>query len=132
MGIMNNSDKEKEYINQLVQMKRYIRSDTKFEKLVEEANKKLELSDYAYEWKLNREKLVNYLKDYFQLLKRGDSKISVKKVEGSNGSYTVDIKITNTPIKPKYCVGTTNTTEYKDLWSAPNEITIDDIVDEED
>lgn len=105
---LTNVVKDTEYINKLIEMKRYYRSDAKFKELVEIADKELQESDYTATWRNKREELVKYLKDYFQLELKSGSSITLTSIESdkNNNSYSYTIEITKSPIKPKYAIGT--------------------------
>lgn len=108
---LTNVEKDTEYINKLVEMKRYYRSEAKFNELVEAADKALQESDYATVWRQNREELETYLKKYFQLDKKTNSYITFSNTTDltNNNSYTYTIEIGKSPIAPKYAIGTDDT-----------------------
>lgn len=79
---LTNPNKDAEYINKLVEIKRYYRSEEKFAELNEAADKALEESDYTENWRRNREELEKFLTEYFQLDQKSSSYIKLtKKVE---------------------------------------------------
>lgn len=116
MAIINNPALEQKYIDNLTEMKRYLRDEAKFNALVELADKNLDNSDYEYQWKIKRTNFIKTLISYFKLHNKEVSSIKAKRTSYFNGSYTVDIRITGTAVKPKYCIGT-NELEYTTLWS---------------
>ena len=105
---LTNIAKDTEYINKLVEIKRYYRSEEKFLELVETANKVVEESDYTDLWRYKRENLINFLRDYFQLSEKEGSYIVMTNNTGPDNydSYSVTIEIGKSPIKPKYTIGT--------------------------
>ena len=126
-----NSELEKKYINKLAEMKRYIRDEKVFNELVEKADKKLNQTDYTYEWTQKRKDFINYLVEYFELSSQEAGAIKVKKLESDTVSkYTVQIEISGTPIKPKYTIGTNKKDEYETVWSGVEQVYADD--DEEE
>jgi len=105
---LTNVVKDTEYINKLIEMKRYYRSEAKFKELVDIADKELQESDYTTTWRNKREELIKYLKDYFQLELKFGSSITLANTESNknNNSYSYTIEIIKSPIKPKYAIGT--------------------------
>jgi len=105
---LTNVAKDTEYINKLIEMKRYYRSDAKFKELVEIADKELAESDYTTTWRNKREKMIKDLKDYFQLDLKSGSSITLSNTtsDKNNNSYSYRIDIEKSPIKPKYAIGT--------------------------
>ena len=104
---LSNTVKDTEFINKLVEMKRYYRSDTKIKELLEAADKVVSENDYADLWKWKREDFFKYLKDYFQTDQKDGSYIKITNITDStnNDSYSINIEIAKTPISPKYSVG---------------------------
>lgn len=118
-----NSDLEKKYVNKLAEMKRYIRDEKTFNELVEKADKKLNQTDYSYEWMQKRRDFINYLVEYFELSSQEAGAIKVKKLESDTASkYAVQIEISGTPIKPKYTIGTNKKDDYETLWSGVEQV----------
>lgn len=104
---MTNAVKDTEYINKLVEIKRYYRSDAKFKELVEAADAALEENDYTTAWRKKRETLEKFLTDYFQLDKKENSDINyiIEEANKDTNSYSYSINITRSPIAPKYAIG---------------------------
>jgi len=103
-----NSAKDEEYINKLVEIKRYLRSDSKFQELIEKADLILSEADYSNSWKEKRDKLIKYISDYFQLDDKVTSTvkmIDITPVDNTNESFSFVIQIERSPIKPKYAIG---------------------------
>jgi hypothetical protein len=106
--MLSNEKKDTEYINKLIEMKRYYRSDKKFLELVKAADEQLVEADYAHTWDLNRREMIKYLKELFQLDMKSASYIKFTNVtdETNNDSYSFQIEIGKSPIPPEYAIGT--------------------------
>lgn len=105
---LTNVVKDTEYINKLIEMKRYYRSEKKIKELLEKADEYVQETDYAQTWRFKREDLIKYLRDYFQLDEKSASYITMTNITDSsnNASYSVTIEIGKSPIEPKYSIGT--------------------------
>ncbi len=111
---LTNIAKDTEYINKLVEMKRYYRSDNKIKELMEVADKYVQETDYAQTWRFKREDLIKFLREYFQLDEKSASYITMTNITdaSNNASYSFTIEIGKSPIEPKYAIGTDDSKVY--------------------
>ena len=111
---LTNVAKDTEYINKLIEMKRYYRSNAKIKELMDIADQHVQEADYAQEWRYKREDLVKYLRDYFQLDEKSASYITMTNNTDSsnNDSYSYNIEIGKSPIKPEYAIGDETSIDY--------------------
>lgn len=111
---LTNAEKDREYIDKLVEMKRYYRSDTKFQELVDKADEALKESDYDNSWRIKRNQLFQFLKDYFQLEKDGSYIKLTDTTETNNKNiHSFNIEIYKSPIDGKYAIGTNEEIEIQ-------------------
>lgn len=111
---LTNVAKDTEYINKLIEMKRYYRSEKKIKELLEKADEYVQETDYAQTWRFKREELITYLKEYFQLDEKSASYITMTNItdNSNNASYSFTIEIGKSPIEPKYAIGTDESIVY--------------------
>ena len=111
---LTNVVKDTEYINKLVEMKRYYRSENKIKELMEIADQYVQETDYAQTWRYKREDLLKFLREYFQLDAKSASYITMTNItdDSNNASYSFTIEIGKSPIEPKYAIGTDDSIVY--------------------
>ena len=111
---LTNIAKDTEYINKLIEMKRYYRSEKKIKELLDKADEYVQETDYAQTWRFKGEDLITYLKEYFQLDEKSASYITMTNItdKSNNASYSFTIEIGKSPIDPKYAIGTDESIVY--------------------